>query len=65
MPKYGKGLGQEIFEAAKSGVILQPFNVEACRKYALSKGWDVPNSYLRVVLANSEVDRTHSETCAR
>ena len=62
MSKYGRGLGKEIYLAVKNGKISQPFNVADCRKYALSKGWDVPESYLRVVLANSEVNRDHSET---
>ena len=62
MPKYGRGLGREIFEAVKRGDISQPFNVSDCRTFALSKNWNVPESYLRVALANSEVDRDHSET---
>lgn len=62
MSKYGRGLGREIFEAVKNGEITQPFNVSDCRQFALSKGWDVPESYLRVALANSEVHRDHSET---
>jgi len=62
MPKYGKGLGREIFEAAERGILIQPFNVEDCRRFALSKGWKIPESYLRVVLSNSEIDRKHSDT---
>ena len=61
MPKYGKGLGKEIYLAAKKGIILQPFTVSDCRKFVLSKGWDVPESYLKVVLANSERERNHSD----
>ncbi len=60
--KYGKGLGREIYIAAQSGEIKQPFNVADCRKYAKRREWDVRESYLRVVLANSEVNRDHSET---
>lgn len=62
MPKYGKGLGKEIYIGAKNGEILQPFTVNDCRDFAISKGWDVPESYLKVVLANSEKDRDHSDT---
>ena len=62
MSKYGRGLGREIFEAVKTGKIVEPFNVSKCRVFALSKGWDVPETYLRVALANSKVDRDHSET---
>ena len=62
MPKYGRGLGREIYEAVKKGEIIQPFNVSDCRNFTLSKEWDVPESYLRVALANSEVDRDHSDT---
>jgi hypothetical protein len=36
--------------------------VEACRDFARRRGWKPPESYIRVVLANSEVKRSHSET---
>jgi hypothetical protein len=56
MPKYGRGLGKEIFFAAMDGRITQPL------EFSKSKGWDVPENYIKVVLANSEVDRKHSPT---
>jgi len=62
MPKYGRGLGKEIFFAARDGRITQPFSVEDCREFSKSKGWDVPENYIKVVLANSEVGRKHSPT---
>ena len=62
MAKYGRGLGREIYEAIIRGDIQQPFNVDDCRQYSLTRGWNVPESYLSVVLANSEVNREHSET---
>ena len=62
MAKYGRGLGREIYEAVRRGIIPQPFRVTDCREYILSRGWDVPETYLRVVLSNSEVHREHSET---
>jgi len=60
--KYGRGLGREIYEAVRRGIIPQPFRVADCHKYILSRGWKVPKTYLRVVLSNSEVHRGHSET---
>ena len=48
MSKYGRDLGKEIYIAVKNGIISQPFNVADCTKYALLKGWNVPESYLRV-----------------
>ena len=62
MAKYGRGLGREIYEAARRRSIQQPFNVAACRRYARSRDWDVRETYIRVVLSNSEVNREHSET---
>ena len=62
MSKYGRGLGREIYEAAKQGIINQPFNVSECRQYAQSRGWFPKEKYMRVVLANSEANRDHSET---
>jgi len=62
MSKYGRGLGREIYEAVKKGIIKQPFNIADCRKFISSKGWNVPESYLRVLLSNSEVHRGHSGT---
>jgi len=62
MSKYGRGLGKEIYMAVNSGEISQPITVSKCREFALSKGWEVPESYLRVVLTNSERRRTHSDT---
>ncbi len=60
--KYGRGLGREIFEAVKAGKLPQPFDVAACREFARKRSWKPPESYIRVVLANSEVNRSHSET---
>ncbi len=60
--KYGRGLGREIFEAAKTGILFQPFDVADCREFARSCGWNPPENYIQVVLANSEVNRSHSET---
>ena len=60
--KYGRGLGREIFEAAKAGKLSQPFDVATCREFVRKRGWNPPESYIRVVLANSEVSRSHSET---
>lgn len=62
MARYGRGLGREIYEAARQGIIRQPFTVSQCRRYVESKGWYPPETYMRVVLANSEVRRKHSET---
>jgi len=62
MPKYGKGLGKEIYNAVLKGDISEPFTVNDCRKYTRTRGWDIPETYLRVLLANSEKNRTHSST---
>lgn len=60
--RYGCGLGREIFEAAKAGFLSQPFDVKACRDYTRTRGWDIPETFMRVFLPNSAVCSTHSPT---
>lgn len=61
MPKYGKGLNREIFEAVKAGQVAQPFSVNHVRQLAKQKGWDIPENYIAVCLANG-ASETHSIT---
>ncbi len=62
MVKYGRGLGREIYIAARDGEIDEPFSVADCRNHAKSRGWDVPETYMMVCLANGEANRDHSPT---
>lgn len=59
--RYGKGLNREVVDAVKRGVITEPFSVSDVRNLAKQKGWDVPETYLRVCLANG-TSETHSHT---
>lgn len=59
MPKYGKGLNQEIKEAVIRGSIPQKFKVEDVKLFVQSKNWDIPVNYLSVCLSNG-ASTTHS-----
>ena len=52
MPKYGRGLNREIVGAVNRGVLAEPLTTEKIRTFALSMGWNIPESYILVALAN-------------
>lgn len=52
MSTHGRGLNREIVAAVNRGEISEPFNLAKVRDYVSEKGWDVPEKYLRVCLAN-------------
>jgi len=61
MPKYGRGLNREIVGAVNQGIIIEPFSVADIRQFAKECGWDVPENYLIVSLANAS-SKDHSFT---
>ena len=61
MPIYGRGLNREIVSAVNQGIIQEPFSVAQVKLFAKSKGWEVPDTYLNVCLANAASD-SHSTT---
>ena len=61
MPKYGRGLNKEIVSAVNQGIIQEPFSVAQIKSFTKSRGWEVPDKYLNVCLANAASDQ-HSTT---
>ena len=61
MAKYGDGLGIEFVRAVKKGFIKQPFTTQDVKWFAQYKGWDVPDHYVNVLLANGSSEN-HSLT---
>ena len=61
MPKYGRGLNRELAEAVKKGEIANKLNMDVIERFAKKQGWDVPQSYINVALANGSSE-THSLT---
>jgi hypothetical protein len=61
MPKYGRGLNKELVEAVKMGSVSEPFSVKDLRSLIEEKGWQVPEEYVTVALANGASDQ-HSRT---
>lgn len=61
MPRYGRGLNREIVSAVNQGIIREPFSVERVKSFTRSRGWQVPDTYLNVCLANAASDQ-HSVT---
>jgi hypothetical protein len=53
MPKYGRGLNREIVSAVNIGIIDEPFGITEIKKFATSKGWNIPDTYINVTLANA------------
>ena len=52
MPKYGRGLNREILGAVNLGLLSEPFGVSDIKHFANKRGWNVPETYLNVSLAN-------------
>ena len=61
MPRYGRGLNREIVSAVNRGIIQEPFSVAEVKSFTESRGWEVPDTYLNVCLANAASDQ-HSAT---
>jgi len=61
MAKYGRGLNREIVGAVNQGIIIEPFSVADIRHFAQNRGWDIPENYLIVSLANAS-SQDHSFT---
>jgi len=61
MPKYGRGLNKEIYLAVKSGEIATIFGIGEVRAFIKRKGWNAPDSYINVCLANAAAEN-HSLT---
>lgn len=61
MAKYGKGLNKEIYLSVKSGEITEPFGISEVKELVNIKGWNVPDSYINVCLANA-ASENHSPT---
>lgn len=61
LAKYGRGLNKEIYLAVKSGEINEPFGIEEVKELVNRKGWNVPDSYINVCLANGS-SKNHSLT---
>ena len=53
MPKYGRGLNREIVEAVNRGEMSEPFGIRDVKEFARRRGWNVPDSYSNVALANA------------
>lgn len=53
MTKYGRGLGREVVGAVNCGELPEVFDVAVVREFAGQRGWNPPDSYLRVVLGNA------------
>ena len=52
MAKYGDGFGIEFVRAVKQGLIKEPFTTQDVKWFAQYKGWDIPDHYVNVLLAN-------------
>lgn len=61
MAKYGDGFGIEFVHAVKQKLIKEPFTIQDVKWFAQYKGWDVPDHYMNVLLANGSAE-SHSPT---
>ncbi len=61
MPRYGRGLNREIVGAVNKGEIEEPITVQKVKKYAKTRNWNVPETYVNVCLANA-TSLDHSKT---
>ena len=61
MAKYGRGLNREIVGGLNRGLVSEPFNISSAKKFASERGWDVPETYINVALANGSSSE-HSGT---
>ena len=61
LPKYGSGLNKEVFLAVKAGEISEPFCIKDIKTFIDKRGWDVPEKYINVCLANAAAEN-HSLT---
>ena len=61
MPRYGRGLNRELVNAVNQGIIQEPFSIAQVKSFTKAKGWEVPDTYLNVCLANAASDH-HSVT---
>jgi hypothetical protein len=50
MPKFGRGLNREILSAVNIGKISEPFRIAEIKRFAFSKGWIIPDTYINVTL---------------
>ncbi len=60
--KYGRGLNAEIEAAVLAGELPAVFTMADVREWTKRKNWEVPETYLRVCLANAAEGSTHSLT---
>lgn len=60
MGKYGKGLGKEFALAVLQGEVPEVFNTEELRRFIKKRGWNPPETYVNLLLANS-ASTTHSK----
>ena len=58
--RYGEGLGKEIIKAINNGELIEPISTQMIKQFCKSKGWDVPDNYTNVYLANSSSEH-HSK----
>jgi len=56
MSKYGKGLNKEIYLAVNNGELATTFGISEVREFIKRKGWNVPDSYINVCLANGAAE---------
>lgn len=61
MGKYGEGLGKEFALAVLRGEVSEVFTTKDLSKFVESRGWNPPENYLNVLLANSSSEN-HSKT---
>jgi uncharacterized protein YbcC (UPF0753/DUF2309 family) len=61
MTKYGRGLNREIVSAVNMGIIYEPFSIAQIKEHLESKGWEIPETYINVCLANGS-SKKHSLT---
>jgi hypothetical protein len=61
MAKYGRGLNREVVSAVNMGIIYEPFSIAQIKEYLASKGWEIPDTYINVCLANGS-SKNHSHT---
>jgi len=51
--KYGEGLREEIIKAINNGELIEPISTQMIKQFCKSRGWNVPDNYANVFLANS------------
>lgn len=61
MSKFGRGLNREIVGAVNRGELAEPLTTAAVLEFALTRGWAVRDTHLRVTLANA-ASSGHSPT---